>query len=269
MRILVTNDDGVKAAGLVALARRLAQEGHDVVVVAPMVEASGAGAGVGPIHTFSAGIHVDKIEIEGLDGIETLGIDALPALAVIAACMGAFGPPPDLIASGINPGRNIGPAVLHSGTVGAALTAAHFGCRGLAMSIQSGRGRPVHYESAAEIAARLAPVVVTSPPRTVVNCNVPNLPVGEILGLRLAHLSNSGLIRSALADADGPRIELELGFAPVPEEEESDEALTTAGYATLTPLVGVSEDTTPDVHAALQGLVESWLPSQSEALRLS
>jgi 5'-nucleotidase len=258
LRILVTNDDGVRAIGLVTLARALAGAGHDVLVVAPIDEASGAGAGVGPIHTLKSGIQVDKIDIEGLEGIETLAIDALPALAVIAACMGAFGPPPDLIAAGINSGRNIGPAVLHSGTVGAALTAAHFGRRGLAMSIQSGRGRHIHYEAAAEIALRVAPIVAEAPPRTVVNCNVPNRPVHEILGLRIANLTRSGLIRSALADADGPRVQLELGFPDPPPEDGSDEALTAAGFATMTPLVGVSEDPTPVVRSALEQLVDSW-----------
>lgn len=258
MRILVTNDDGVKATGLVTLARALAGAGHDVLVVAPLDEASGAGAGVGPLHTFKNGIHVDKIDIEGLEGIETLAIDALPALAVIAACMGAFGPPPDLIASGINSGRNLGPAVLHSGTVGAALTAAHFGRRGLAMSIQSRRDEPTHYESAAEIAVRVAPVVAGAPPRTVVNCNVPNRPAHEILGLRVAHLTRSGLIRSVLADSDGPRVQLELGFPDPPPDDGSDEALTAAGFATMTPLVGVSEDSTPGVLVALEGLVDTW-----------
>lgn len=258
MRILVTNDDGVRAAGLVALARGFADDGHDVLVVAPLVESSGAGAGVGPLHTLSNGIHVDNIDIEGLEGIESLAIDALPALAVIAACMGAFGPPPDLIASGINPGRNIGPAVLHSGTVGAALTAPHFGRRGLAMSIQSGRGGPMHYDTAVEVALRVGPVVAAAPPRTVVNVNVPNRPLEEILGLRVAHLTRSGLIRSVLADADGPRVQLELGFNEAPPDDGSDEALTAAGFVTMTPLVGVSEDSSPDVVDALDGLAEAW-----------
>lgn len=259
MRILVTNDDGVRAAGIARVAKALHGEGHDVLVVAPLVEASGAGAGVGPIHTFKAGIHVDKVELPELEGIETLGIDALPALAVIAACMGAFGPPPDLVVAGINSGRNIGRAVLHSGTVGAALTAAHFGRRGLAMSIQSpGRGGPLHYETAAAIAVTLAPLVATAPPRTVLNCNVPDVPLAELRGLRVAHLARSGLIRSALADADGPRLQLELGFADAPNDDGSDEALTAAGYATLTPLVGVAEDRSPEVHDVVERLVALW-----------
>jgi 5'-nucleotidase len=257
LRILVTNDDGVRAAGLAILARALDSDGHDVVVVAPLDEASGAGAGVGPLHSFKSGIHVDKVDVDGLEGIETLGIDALPALAVIAACMGAFGPPPDLIVAGINAGRNLGRAVLHSGTVGAALTAAHFGHRGLAMSIQSA-GDPVHYETAGAIAVTVATLLGTAPPRTVLNCNVPNLPLAELRGLRLAHLARSGLIRSVLADAGAPRVQLELGFSDPPPEDGSDEALTGAGYATLTPLVGVTEDRSPDVQSVVEQLIGAW-----------
>jgi 5'-nucleotidase len=261
VRIVVTNDDGVHAAGIAALARAFVDDGHDVLVVAPLDETSGAGAGVGPIHNMRKGIHVDKVDVPELEGIETLGIDALPALAVIAACMGAFGPPPDLVVAGVNAGRNVGRAVLHSGTVGAALTAAHFGNRGLAVSIQlTGAANPVHYETATAIAVRLAPLVAAAPPRMVLNCNVPNLPLAELRGLRLAHLARSGLIRSVLADSDAevPRLQLELGLADPPAEDGSDEALTTAGYATLTPLLGVSEDRSPDVVEVAEELVRVW-----------
>jgi 5'-nucleotidase len=258
VRIVVTNDDGVHAAGIAALARAFDADGHDVLVVAPLDETSGAGAGVGPIHTMRTGIHVDKVEVPELAGIETLGIDALPALAVIAACMGAFGPPPELVVAGVNAGRNMGRAVLHSGTVGAALTAAHFGNRGLAVSIQTGAASPVHYETATAIAVRLAPLVAAAPPRMVLNCNVPNPPPAELRGLRLAHLARSGLIRSVLADAEVPRLQLDLALGDPPPEDGSDEALTSAGYATLTPLVGVSEDRSPEVVEVAEELVRIW-----------
>ena len=260
MRVLVTNDDGVIAPGLAHLGRAIARAGHDVLVAAPLQEASGAGAGVGPLHTMGDGIHVDRIEPEGLDGIETLGVDALPGLIVIAGCLGAFGPPPDLVVAGINPGRNVGRAVLHSGTVGAALTAVHFNRRGLAVSIQSGPfstfeaagEKVIHFSTAAVIAASLAPVVASSPPRTVVNCNVPNLPVSDLRGIRWARLARSGLIRSALVDsAGGANMQLELGFGEPPPGEESDEALTARGYATVTPLASVAEDVRPDVRDAV------------------
>ncbi|HET9093135.1 MAG TPA: 5'/3'-nucleotidase SurE [Acidimicrobiales bacterium] len=265
MRVLVTNDDGVDAPGIAALARALDEAGFDVLVAAPATEASGAGAGVGPLHTMSDGIEVTAVEPEGLEGIETLAVEALPALIVIAGCLGAYGAPPDLVVAGINPGRNVGRAVLHSGTIGAALTAVHFNKRGLAMSIQSGpfsayetdTGDRIHFETAAALAAELAPRVAAAPPRTVVSCNVPNLPLDQLRGIRLAKLARSGLIRSALVDATGSsRMQLELGFGDAPAGEESDEALTAGGYATLTPLASVAEETRPDVRSAVAAAME-------------
>lgn len=260
MRVLVTNDDGVDAPGLAVLARALSDSGAEVLVAAPMREASGASAGVGPLHTMTDGIDVVALERPGLEGIETLGVEALPALIVIAGCLGAYGPPPDLIVAGINPGRNVGRAVLHSGTIGAALTAVHFNKRGLALSIQSGpfaafesdTGNKIHYETAAALGAELAPKVAASPPRTVVSCNVPNLPLGELAGLRWAKLARSGLVRSALVDAEGgSRMQLELGFGEAAPGDESDEALTTLGFATVTPLASVAEENRSEVRSAV------------------
>lgn len=265
MRVLVTNDDGVQAPGLVALAGALRDSGVDVFVAAPATEASGAGAGVGPLHTMDAGIEVAAIENAQLAGVEVLSVGALPALIVIAACLGAYGPPPDLVVAGINPGRNVGRAVLHSGTIGAALTAVHFNKRGLAMSIQSGpfssyeadTGGTIHFDTAASLAAELAPRVAASPPRTVVSCNVPNLPLAQLRGVRWAKLARSGLIRSALVDAEGDaRLQLELGFGEPTPGDESDEALTALGFATITPLASVSEESRPDVRAAVSHMLE-------------
>jgi 5'-nucleotidase len=256
VRVLVTNDDGVMAPGLAHLARGLLQSGHDLTIAAPLQESSGAGAGVGPIHTMGAGVVVKRVQLPGLEGVATYGVEALPALIVIAACVGAFGPTPDLVVSGINPGRNVGRAALHSGTVGAALTSVHFNKRGLAMSIQSGvfsgfesaGGGLIHFETAAVIAVTLVPVIAAAPARTVVNCNVPNLPVDRLRGIRLARLSRTGLIRSAAMDeAADMRMQLELGFAPPAPDDETDEALSTRGYVTLTPLASVAEDDRDDV----------------------
>ena len=128
------------------------------------------------------------------------------------------------------------------------------------MSIQSGpfssfesdEGDRIHFETAAAIAAELAPRVAAAPPRTVVSCNVPNLPIDQLLGLRWAKLARSGLIRAALVDATlGSKMLLELGFADPPPGDESDETLTALGYATLTPLASVAEEQRPEVRSAL------------------
>jgi 5'-nucleotidase len=134
MKVLVTNDDGVGSAGLHALARALVDDGHDVVVVAPDREMSGSSAAIGQVH-IEEGIDAERVDLPRLEGVPAYAVAGPPGLCVLTARLGGFGDPPELVVSGINPGCNTGRAVLHSGTVGAALTAANFGGRGLAVSI--------------------------------------------------------------------------------------------------------------------------------------
>lgn len=256
MRILVTNDDGFDAPGLAVLARAFAEAGHEVVVIAPLTDASGSGAGIGPLRAMGGGIHVEAVAPAGLGGIKALAADALPALIVITACLGAFGPPPDLVASGINPGRNVGRAVLHSGTVGAALTSVHFGLKGLATSMQAVSAPSphepydaghTHFESAAALAVAFAAHLERAPARTVLNLNVPNLALGDIRGVRRASLATSGLILAAQAIDGGSKVRFDLGAAQPGSGDESDETLTQLGWAVVTPLASVSEDRRPEV----------------------
>ena len=147
MRVLVTNDDGVSAPGLAALTRALvgwaerstAGGGprHEIVVVAPSSNYSGAGAAVGSV-TDGTRIVYQRARVTGAEDVEAYGLDASPALSVIAGALGAIGPKPDLVLSGINHGVNVGRSVLHSGTVGAALTASQLGISALAVSLRPG-----------------------------------------------------------------------------------------------------------------------------------
>lgn len=274
MRILVTNDDGVRAPGIGALARMAGTTDHEIVVVAPMVDYSGAGAAVGPVHSRD-GVDYETYEIDGLAGVPTFGIDGPPALAVILACVGGFGPRPDLVLSGINHGVNVGRSALHSGTVGAALTAAHFGLRCLAVSIRWGPD-PVPWDTAATLAGGLVPVLAGAPAGTTLNLNVPNVALAGLRGLRHGRLSRAGTIRSAVHDSgDGSthahlslppersgtlRLDLTLpGHGPL-LEPDTDAGLVARDYASLTPLVGVREagaetgDTLQEALDALYGL---------------
>jgi len=273
LRILVTNDDGVRAPGIAALARTAVAAGHDVVVVAPMVDYSGAGAAVGPVHSRD-GVDYETFEIDGLRGVPTYGIDGPPALAVILACVGGFGPRPDVVLSGINYGVNVGRSALHSGTVGAALTAAHFGLRALAVSIRYGP-EPVPWATPATLAGGLLPVLAASPEGTTLNLNVPDLDLAELRGLRHGRLGRGGTIRSAVHDtSEGsalphvslppePSGTLRMDLAPPGRgratEPDTDVGLVALDYAALTPLVGVREAGTEAagaLEAALDALYE-------------
>ena len=177
MRILVTNDDGVESPGIKALASALVADGHDVTVFAPTTDRSGAGAAIGKLYG-EAPPPVVRADWPDLPGVAVHVLDAPPATAVLAACLGAFGEKPELVASGINPGQNTGHLVLHSGTVGAALTAAGLDVPGLAVSLQFSLDGEYLWETAATFAAAAVEWVAQPDDGTprVLNINVPNVP---------------------------------------------------------------------------------------------
>lgn len=270
MRILITNDDGVFAPGIAALARGLhAAFGaeHELVVVAPLTDHSGAGAAVGPVYERES-IPYEHVDIPGLADVPTYGIDGSPALAVILGCIEGFGARPDMIVSGINHGINAGRSALHSGTVGATLTGAQFGIRGLAVSI-AWATEPDYWETAVHLACGIVPILADAEPATVLNLNVPAVRPAELKGLRHGRLGKAGLIRSVRPEhtplpVDGPAIDrtggaIVLTMRGMSEdadrlkeraelEPDSDAALVADGWASLTPLVGVREGIT-DGHA--------------------
>lgn len=273
MRILITNDDGVFAPGIAALARGLHAAfggSHELVVVAPLTDHSGASAAVGPVYERES-IPYEHVDIPGLADVATFGIDGSPALSVILGCIEGFGPRPDMIVSGINHGINAGRSALHSGTVGAALTGAQFGVRGLAVSI-AWATEADYWETAVDLACDLVPVLAEAEPATVLNLNVPAVRPGDLRGLRHGRLGRVGLIRSARPEhaprtVDGPGLDrtggaIVLSMRGVGEdsdraaeraelEPDSDGALVEAGWASLTPLIGVRENLTDGGAAVL------------------
>ena len=173
--ILVTNDDGVGSPGIGVLADRLSRH-HRVVVVAPSEDRSGAGTGIGLFDPV-AGVELTVVA----DGHpQVFSIDGPPGLAVMSAALGAFGSSPRMVVSGINAGINTGHSVIHSGTVGAALTARTFGSHGLAVSVP--RSDPWRWDTAAEVAAWVADWMLGRSGRPLaLNLNVPALPIAELL----------------------------------------------------------------------------------------
>lgn len=255
MRVLVTNDDGIGAPGLAALARAVLDRGYDVVVAAPAGDRSGSSAAIGGMHADES-IEVRPVELEGLDGVPSLSVAAPPALVVMAACLGGLGPPPDMVAAGINPGLNTGRAVLHSGTVGAALTAANFGRASVAVSLAS--GGPPCWGTAAELAVAALAWLAAESARRMVNLNVPNVASEEVRGVRQAWLAPFGVVRASVADGPGDGLQMELrGDREVGgeggEPDGSDTALVKAGFATVTSLTGIGTDDRPGAAAAIQG----------------
>lgn len=238
MRVLATNDDGIEAEGLHVLARRVAAAGHDLVVAAPASDASGSGAAIGLFHSDSR-IDLRRVAIADCDA-DAWVVAGPPGLCALASRLGAFGPPPEIIVSGINAGLNTGRAILHSGTVGAALTAQNFGAKGLAVSVAA--GTPWQWDTAATIALEVLDVLAQAPPRSVLNLNVPSLPRDQVKGMRWARLAAFGAVRAAIvpAESDG-HLQIELRAVDEQLPPDTDTALVESGFATLTTIVGIAE----------------------------
>ncbi|HEY3942443.1 MAG TPA: 5'/3'-nucleotidase SurE [Acidimicrobiales bacterium] len=269
MRVLVTNDDGIESPGLAALAQEAAERGHDVLVVAPCWDSSGASASVTGV------VHEDRVRTEprqwtGWPEGSVLAVDATPALICRTALEAGFGPPPELVLSGINRGPNTGRAILHSGTVGAAFTAYHGGCSGLAVSLAVREPLPgpfseLHWATAAGVAGLLVDWLVAARRPVVLNCNVPNVPPPELRGLVAARLALVGTSATSVTEDAGGAIPVALG-AGIPEPlgadgaditDVTDAVLVARGYASVTAVVPVAEDPTVD----LAGVVDRPLPA--------
>ena len=242
MRALITNDDGIDSPGLVALAEIAAQAGFELVVAAPAHEHSGASASIIATrgHAVTAGggkgtVRSERRRLPGVAG-EAYAVHAAPALIVLLALHGSFGAVPDLVLSGINRGANIGTAILHSGTVGAALTAGQGGVRALAVSLDVGLSDRVEerWRTASAIAALALGPLQGAPEGTVRNLNVPN--VADPAGVELieAPLAQFGIVQTTMTELDGDEVRLALREHRASDAPGTDMERLAAGVATIT-----------------------------------
>lgn len=242
-RVLVTNDDGIDSPGIIRLVEALVAAGFDVTVAAPSTNWSGAGTSIGRFDP-RTGIPLRRV---ALDGARAYSIDGPPGLAVMAAALGAFGEPFGVVVSGINAGINTGHSVIHSGTVGAALTARTFGAHGVAVSLAP--SDPWHWDTAAAIgAAATSWITAAEREPTAINVNVPSVPLDQVLGLRRSELDDFGYFRVAIADEGNEKLEFEVLQDHDVAPEGSDTWLLGRGYATITALgrLGASPESLPD-----------------------
>ena len=128
--------------------------------------------------------------------------------------------------------------MLHSGTVGAALTAANFGASGLAVSIDA--SVPRHLETAEEVARAALLWLAGAPPRTVLNVNVPDRALADLAGVRVAGLASFGQVQATVDAVGEGRLSISMSADGSPPEPGTDTALLAAGFVTVTSLVGVS-----------------------------
>jgi len=232
MLILLTNDDGIYAPGVLAMRRELAALGS-VELIAPLVERSGTS------HSVSIDRPLRMRPVYLNDDLIGHSINGTPADCVKVGLSEHLDRLPDLLVAGINLGQNAGVNVLYSGTVAAALEGAMLGVPSMAVSLDT-REHP-DFDAAARIALALIQRLQSRPlpPRTMWNINLPALPESEIKGVRLTRQSLQAYTERYERRVD-PRREayywidgrLDRGI----ENHGSDLAALRDGYISVSPL---------------------------------
>jgi len=226
LRILISNDDGYLAPGLAALAAAVS-EIAEVTVVAPDRDRSGASHSL----TLKQPLRVQRA------GNGFLFVDGTPTDCVHLALTGLMPEEPDMVISGINRGPNLGDDVLYSGTVAAAMEGRWLGFPALAVSLAG--SWPSQYETAAVVVARMLEAMKQLPPETILNINVPDLPLDEIAGWRATRLGNRHKSEPAVRATD-PSGETIYWVGPPGDEQDAgdgtDFEAIRAGMVSVTPL---------------------------------
>ncbi len=235
MHILVTNDDGVQARGLLALAQEMRKLGRVTVFA--------------PDHNWSASGHVKTLdrplrvrETTLADGSAAFMSDGAPSDCVALPLLGLTDPI-DIVVSGINPNANISHDVTYSGTVTAAMEAVISGVKGVAVSLHSPEGFKGHldYSTAAIVGRRVVEKVMADglPEGVLLNVNVPYLKEDELKGYMITR-QGLRVYRDALDQRIDPRGKPYYwigGEAPTGVDEPgTDFGALTQGYVSITPL---------------------------------
>ncbi len=238
MLALITNDDGVASDGIAVLARRALHAGLEVVVAAPSWDSSGASASLTAVETDGRFLTAGA-SIKGVDA-PCLAVEAAPAFIVRAALSGAFGPAPDMVLSGVNHGPNTGHAVLHSGTVGAAFTAATLDRPAAAFSLDA--TTTDHWGTVEDVIDQvLAWLVDQDLAGTVLNVNVPDVPRQELRGLRAARLAPFGAVTANVTEVGAGYVSMRYSAPTEDADPDTDVGLLDAGSATVTSLTPICE----------------------------
>jgi len=235
MRILLTNDDGIHAPGLMVLETIARALSDDIWIVAPAEEQSGAGHSL----TLSRPLRVRE------HGERRFSVSGTPTDAVMMAIGHLMkGARPDLVLSGVNRGANLGEDVTYSGTVSAAMEGAISGVRSIALSqvyAKEGLGDSVPFDAAAIWGERVLRALLAQPEpgKTLVNVNFPALPADRIRGMRVARQGFHAVDRTRIIEGMDPRGYPYYWFGLDHSDSTphaSDLAAVAEGYISITPL---------------------------------
>jgi 5'-nucleotidase len=248
LKILLSNDDGYRAEGLVALGEAIKSLGS-VTIVAPDRNRSGAS------NSLTLDVPLRAMQYDA----HSYYVNGTPTDCVHMAVSGLFDFDHDLVVSGVNHGANLGDDVLYSGTVAAAVEGRFLGLPAIAVSLCIEAGSPRNFASAAKIAAGLVERLMRGPPppgAMILNLNVPDLPDGELRGIKVTRLGNRHRSEQVVRAKD-PRGQdvYWVGSAGAGQDAGpgTDFHAVAEGFASITPL---QIDLTR--HAAI-GEIERWL----------
>jgi 5'-nucleotidase len=225
--ILVTNDDGIEAPGIRALAEQLREVGN-VTVVAPAREMSAVS------HALT--IH-EPLRFEHV-GERRFKVEGTPADCVNLAVMKLLPKPPDIVVSGINRGANVGDDIAYSGTVAGAREAAMLGVPSMAVSLASKEGG-ADYSHAAAFAAQILPVLAGKKDwsrRTFLNVNVPHSKVKGVRITSQGRRESWTKVEERVDPASRIYYWVKQGFTKVERESLSDISALRDSYISITPL---------------------------------
>ena len=195
MRILISNDDGYKAEGIIQVAKSL-NDIAEVIVVAPSKNKSAASS------SLTIGKPLKPIQIEK----NIYSIDATPSDCVHLALCGFIKESVDLVVTGINFGANLGDDVIYSGTVAGAIEGRFLGLPSIAMSLASWECK--HFDTAGKIAKILVDQIDKAPlsKNTIINVNVPDVPMNKILGIKSTRLGSRHMSAPSIQDSKDPSL---------------------------------------------------------------
>ena len=228
MRILISNDDGVSAPGIIVLATELSRIA-DIHVMAPDRNRSGASNSL----TLSRPLRVKQLDND------YYSVEGTPTDCVHLALTGFLADTMDVVVSGINDGANLGDDILYSGTVAAAMEGRYLGLPAIAVSMVGDNIQ--HYETAATIVRRLLLQLDTYPlPRqTILNVNVPDLPLDKLKGLEVTRLGKRHSAEPTVKEYDPRGRPMYWIGPPGPEADAgpgTDFFAVNQGAVSITPL---------------------------------
>ena len=235
MRILLTNDDGINAPGLVVLEAIARTLSDDIWICAPAEEQSGAGHSLTLTRPVRLRQHDER----------RFSVSGTPTDAVTMALKRLMPEPPDLVLSGVNRGANLGDDVTYSGTVAAAIEGALAGVRSIALSqvyAREGMADSVPFDAAAHWGEKVLRPLLDAPfaPRSLININFPAITAGAVRGIRVVRQGFHDYARGSVVESTDPRgyKYFWFGLHGIEHTSGHDTDLETIadGYISVTPL---------------------------------